>query len=184
MRRRPYHAGSILGAAPKQDLSSEDQVDWISRVRAYWPRSNAKAGDVARALLRFIGADGACFPCLQTLAAAARCSVKTVQHWIVEFSAKAFIQKITRRNLFGQTSNAYVFLDPEVVAPAGQPARDEPFSSDSAKPCIYSQAAPSTQPAGWFNRDRGTAQQALERVRARRTAALQVAWAARYRKPG
>lgn len=138
--RRPYHAGSVLGPAPKQSITSKGQVDWLTRVRAYWPRSNAKAGDVARALVGFIGPDGCCFPCLKSVARVASCSIKTAQHWISEFVGMNFLGKITRRDLFGQTSNAYLFLDPE----AAEQSLREPSLPDSAKPPIYRKQEDST----------------------------------------
>lgn len=117
--RHPFHAGSVLGPAPTQAISGREQVDWFTRVKAYWQRPNHKIRDVARALLTHIGSDdGRCFPSLATLAKSAGCKVKTVQRAIAELVRVGFLGKILRRDLFGQTSNAYLILDPDTAAEA------------------------------------------------------------------
>src|SRR4051794_30538526 len=113
---RPYHSGSLLGPAPLQDLPDQKRQDWLTRVRAYWNRGNAKAGDIGRALLGFVGSDGALFPSLESIAEAASCKIKTAQRWIDAFARVGFVERIRRRSLFGQTSNAYLIRLPDPEA--------------------------------------------------------------------
>jgi hypothetical protein len=128
IKRRPYHKGSQSGPAPSQDVSIEQQIRWVERIGAYWPRSNAKARQVADSLVSFMGIDGALYPTMESIAKRADCEPRTVQRWLDSFKEVGFLQVIQRRNLFGQTANAYVLLFPETVADR-QPPREQSSSS-------------------------------------------------------
>lgn len=118
--RRPYHAGSVLGPAPAQEISAIQQSEWLNRLRGYWSRPNARAGDLGLALVGFMGIDGAIFPSMETLADRIGITSRAVSRWVARFVKAGFLRVIRRRTLFGQTSNGYLILLPDPDAEASE----------------------------------------------------------------
>ena len=86
---RPWYRGSLFGEGPRCPLSSNQRRAWLARAELERRAGNLTALhiEVARALLRRLGADGRCDPAQATLAADAGCGERTVRRALVVLHA-------------------------------------------------------------------------------------------------
>ena len=123
---RPWYRGSIFGEGPRRPLTHDQRRAWLARVETERRAGNLTTlhVEVARALLKHLGADGRCDPAQATLAAGAGCGERTVRRALAALRGVGLLaweQRLVRRpwpeggagaSRAEQTSNAYALLLP------------------------------------------------------------------------
>lgn len=127
---RPWHAGSDFQTGPRRPLDRNARARWIWRIEAERRarRLPALQADVARYLLKFLGADGRLDPAHDTIAEWARASERTVRRALAALAGLGLLRWVRRlvsvpwpqggrgARRVEQTSNAYEVLLPDPSA--------------------------------------------------------------------
>ncbi len=173
--QRPWRRGSTFGPGYRQPMCRERRAVWRARLDIHRRagRLTALQCEVGRAMLRRLGQDGRLDPSMETIAADAGASVRSVQRAVAALSSCGLLTWTRRLVRTGwraaQTSNAYVLTvgDPPAWPAArcgGQRDRQTRRPDSSAAQTTTWQPPPEA--------DREAARSALAAVRASRAATI------------
>lgn len=179
---RPSRRGSIFGPGIRSPLDREARVVWRARLELHRRagRVTALHAEIARALLRRLGADGRLDPSLATIAADAGASVRTVQRALDALARCGLLSWCRRLVRAGwraaQTSNAYALTLGDAPAPRPAACDGQAGRGTNRKEKQRTAPPPASRPPNVPDHVRDAARASLAQIAAERNAALQSRW--------